>query len=125
MIYLIPLENNLGSGSRLSTHFGRARYYAMLAYEDRTSTLKVEVKQSPNLIHGGTCGAADIVKRLGADAVIVKGIGLRAVQLLQSLGIKVYKTESETLDQVIKEVREGRLTPITESEACAGGRRYI
>lgn len=53
-------------------------------------------------MHEGECGATDVIKDLEVDAVIVKGIGIRAIQILGGLGLKVYRTNSETLAQAVR-----------------------
>ncbi len=121
--YVIPLEDNRGHQSRLSEHFGRSQYYAIVSHVNSTGTLSIKIEQAPTAAHGGACGAADIVRRFGSDSIVVRGIGMRAVQLLRSLEIIVYKTESETLDQVMKDIQEKKLSPIIEGEACSGGMR--
>ena len=120
MRYLVPLESDLGSHSRISSHFGRSPYYALVSRDPLSGGLRVEIKSALGGAGGGACSAGDLVRRLEVDAVIVKGIGVRAIQVLRELGVKIYKTGSETLDQVMKEIEEGRLTPFTSDEACRG-----
>ena len=56
--------------------------------------------------------------------MIVKGIGVRAIRVLQELGVKIYKTGSETLDQVMREIEGGGLIPFSSDEACKGMRPH-
>ena len=119
---LVPLENDQGLQSKVSAHFGRAQFYAIVSYEKPGAEAKVEIRSAPSLMHGGGCGAADIIRSFGVDAVIVKGIGIRAIQVLREIGVKVYKTGSETLDQVIEELRNERIMVIDDREACEGSR---
>ena len=124
MRYLIPLENDLGSHSRISSHFGRSPYYAMVFHDPSSGEMRAEIKSALSGAHGGACSAGDIVRKFGVDAVIVKGIGVRAIRILQELGVKIYKTGSETLDQVMKEIEGGDLIPFSGDEACKGMRPH-
>ncbi len=124
MRYLIPLENDLGSHSRISSHFGRSPYYAVVFHDPLSGEIRAEIKSASLEAHGGACSAGDIVRRFGIDAVIVKGIGVRAIRILQGLGVKIYKTGSETLDQVMKEIERGDLIPFSSEEACEGMRPH-
>ena len=122
MRYLVPLENDEGLRSRISAHFGRAPFYAIVSCEKLGAEAKVEIRSAPGLMHGGGCGATDIIRSFGVDAVIVKGIGIRAIQILREIGVKIYKTSSETLDQVIEELRDEKIMAIDDREACKGSR---
>ncbi len=124
MRYLIPLENDLGSHSRISSHFGRSPYYAVVFHDPSSGKIRAEIKSASGEARGGACSAGDMVRKFGVDAVIVKGIGVRAIRVLQELGVKIYKTGSETLDQVMREIEGGDLIPFSSDEACKGMRPH-
>jgi len=124
MRYLIPLENDLGSHSRISSHFGRSPYYAVVFHDPSSGEIRAEIKSASSEARGGACSAGDMVRKFGVDAVIVKGIGVRAIRVLQELGVKIYKTGSETLDQVMREIEGGGLIPFSSDEACKGMRPH-
>ncbi len=124
MRYLIPLENDLGSHSRISSHFGRSPYYAVVFNDPSSGKIRAEIKSASGEARGGACSAGDMVRKFGVDAVIVKGIGVRAIRVLQGLGVKIYKTGSETLDQVMREIEGGDLIPFSSDEACKGMRPH-
>jgi len=50
--------------------------------------------------------------------VIVKGIGPRAVQMLRARGVKIYTTSSEFLNQVMEEIKAGKLRPAGAGVFC-------
>lgn len=112
MRYLLPLESDQGLQSRISAHFGKARFYALVSCEKLGAETKVEIRSAPNMMHGGGCGAMDLIKSLRVNAVIVKSIGVRAIQVLREIGVKIYKTGSETLDQVVEELRDEKIMAI-------------
>jgi len=116
--YLIPLQENSGITSKISFHFGRSPYYAIVTHDQSADKIEMEIKSISSISHGEICGAGEMVERAGADAVIVKGIGPKAIQMLQRRGTRVYMTSSETLNQVIEEIRAGKLKPASDNVLC-------
>lgn len=106
MRLLVPLENNRGFDSSISLHFGRAPYYAIITFMDDEVDLEVK---SLVLEHGVRCGAHDLVDMYHIDAVVVRGIGPRAVSAFESKGIKVFITKANSLNELVDEIRSNRL----------------
>ncbi len=115
MKVLVPLNELRGLESRISTHFGRAPYYALVHLEgDEVSINYLSNPRSQGLRPG------EYFSKLGIDYVVVKGgIGARALELLRSVGAEVLVTNSDTLAKVIEEFREGRLRRFS-GEPCGG-----
>ena len=109
MKYLIPLQENSGITSKISFHFGRSPYYAIVTYDQSADKIEMEIRSISSIAHGELCGAGDLVEKAGVDAVIVKGIGPKAIQILRERGVKIYMTSSESLNQVIEEIKTGKL----------------
>lgn len=115
MKYLIPLEHDNGVKSQVSMHFGKAPYYAIVTFNSSNGSVEVNIKPAPNLLHGEVCDAATLASRLGVNAVIVKGIGPKAIHALESAGVKIYTTSTQVLSEVIKEIKKGSLTSLNSS----------
>ena len=118
MRYLIPLQENLGTTSRISFHFGRSPYYAIITHDESADRIELEIRSISSIAHGEVCGAGDLVEKAGADAVIVKGMGPRAFQMLRGRGVKIYTTSSEFLNQVMEEIKAGKLRPAGAGVFC-------
>ncbi len=115
MKLLVPLDENRGFSSRISSHFGRAPYYAVLLVEDDKTSF--EIIMNPRL---QGIRPAELALRLGVDGVVVRGgIGVQALELLRSVKIKVFETSSETLQGLVYEVRKGLLREYSGS-GCPG-----
>jgi predicted Fe-Mo cluster-binding NifX family protein len=103
--YLVPLEEDKGESSKVSWHFGRAPYFAIVSLD---TEVKFEVK--PTIGHTDTgSDALNFARTYKVDAVIAKAIGQRALQSLLSIGIKVYETRADTLSEVINEIKNNKL----------------
>jgi len=117
MRFFVPLETNNGLDSVISPHFGRAPYYAIVDFDGRE--VKFSIRPSPQLMHEAAgCDAATLIEVSGAEAAIVKGIGRKALMVLESMGIKVYYTEANSLREVIEEIKSGNLKPYIALDAC-------
>ena len=118
MRFLVPLDENAGLRSRLSYHFGRAPFMAVLEVDD--GQVKYEVKPNPADRPGGACGVLDIMDRFSADAIIAKRVGIKAAKRLLESGVEVYEATSDTLEGVIEEVRSGNLRPLDLASLASG-----
>ncbi len=117
MRFFVPLEMNNGIDSLVSPHFGRAPYYAIVDVDDEN--VKYAIRASPQLMHEAVgCDAATLIEVSGAEAVVVKGIGRKALMALESMGVKVYHTNANTLREVIEEIKLGTLRPYTAFNVC-------
>jgi len=115
---IVPLEVSEGLKSRISEHFGRAPYFAVI--ELRGSDVKVELIKNPRHL-GYTPGQYAVAS--GVDYVIIKGgIGVKALQLLRERRVKVAVTSGEVLEDVIEELKSGKLREYV-GEGCRGDRQ--
>ena len=102
---MVPLESREGLRSRISEHFGRAPYFAVIDLSG--GDIKVDFIENPRS-QGYTPGEYAVVS--GAEYVVIKGgIGVKALQLLRERGVKVVETSGETLEDVIEELKSGKL----------------
>lgn len=111
----VPVENNEGLKSRVYGHFGSAPFFAFCD----TESGKIEFSQ--NSQHGhehGKCNPIAALADKEVDAVFVGGIGLRALERLNSSDIKVYRSVSTGLEHLIKEIEKGNLSEITAQDSC-------
>ncbi len=83
----IPCVDDRGLESEVSMHFGRSPYYTFVDVEDG-KVAKVEVLQLPFEEHGPG-DLPNFVKENGGEVVIAYGMGHRAVDFFQQMGIDV------------------------------------
>jgi len=108
--YLVPLEENAGLASRLSSHFRRAPYFAVV--EIRGGEASYEIKPNPAAgadPGAGPCGVLDILASFGADAIVARRVGIRAARRLREAGVEVYEAPPGTLGDVIAGLKSGSL----------------
>jgi len=102
----VPVETNEGLESRVSRHFGRARY---LAIADLTGGNFGEVRFVELPESHGPGELPSLAARQGVDVVVVYGIGGRALAAFSELGIDVITGVDGTLGDVLRGLAEGRL----------------
>ncbi len=83
----IPCTDDKGLESEVTMHFGRARYYTFVDIVNG-KIAKAEVIPIPFEEHGPG-DLPDFIKKNGGDAVIAYGMGHRAIDFFQQLGIDV------------------------------------
>ena len=93
----VPVEVNNGLESRPFGHFGSAD----LGHEH------------------GMCQPIKALAGNVVDAVIVGGIGQGAIAKLNSMGIKVYKAQGETIKDNLQLYKENKLQEFSRNHTCS------
>ncbi|MFC2078280.1 NifB/NifX family molybdenum-iron cluster-binding protein [Candidatus Bipolaricaulota bacterium] len=98
-------------------HFGSAPYFVIHDPE----TQKTEVMENANAHHAhGGCQPLRAIEGHDVDAIVVGGIGARAIARLNISGIKVYRAVEGTVAENIEKLASGVLEEITPEGGCAG-----
>ncbi len=113
----IPTENSLGRESLISDHFGSSRFFTICDLDK--NELRVVVNDSHHHVHG-QCNPITALQELKVDAVICRGMGRRAVQSLAGEGIKVYISNTPSVEISLRNFAQGLLSQISVDEACRG-----
>jgi predicted Fe-Mo cluster-binding NifX family protein len=118
----IPTENDGGLEARLSTHFGRAPYFTVVASE----TAAALVLPNAGAVHGhGHCADAGATfDGHDVQAVVCRGIGGGALARLRERGIGVYLTKASTVAEALRVFLEGGLPHAGAEAVCAGGHEH-
>jgi predicted Fe-Mo cluster-binding NifX family protein len=95
--------------------FGRAMRFLVLDTE--TGNLQV-VDNTPNLntAQGAGPQAAEILSRLGVQAVITGHCGPKAFRALSAAGIRVFNTDAPTVAEALERFRSGKLTGVQSAD---------
>ena len=113
----IPVAEYQGLESPVYDHFGSAPCFALMD----TDTMAVERLSNRDYGHvHGACNPMKAIAGAKPDAVIVGGIGAGALLGLRSAGIKVYRSTSGTIEQVVRLLKAAKLSEMDEDAACAG-----
>ena len=111
----IPTTTNEGKAATVHGHFGSAPFFMIFD----TATSVVEVIDNANEHHShGTCQPMSALTGRKIDAVVCAGMGARAVQKLNEGGIKVYRSISGSVADIVGQFLKGGLEEITVENAC-------
>ena len=116
----IPVKENKGLESSVNSHFGSTPAFLLFDTEKE----QVEISNNKDKRHNhGECEPMNSIKGRDVDAVIVGGIGTRAMKKLHALKIKVYKSEKGTALHNIDLFKKSLLQEFTPDDGCAHHQR--
>jgi len=98
MRIVIPTDNKRGLDDKVAEHFGRCNTYTFL---DEKGKL-IEIIENTSEHMGGVGLPVELMKKHGADILLCKGLGSRALNLCNELDIIVYVCQAE----IVKEIFE-------------------
>jgi predicted Fe-Mo cluster-binding NifX family protein len=108
----IPVKTHEGLDSVLSDHFGSAPLFLVVD----TAGGQCSELPNDNQHHAhGACQPLEGLRRHGIEGVVCRGMGMRAVQKLNEMGIKAWRTAAGNVREVIA---GAGLEEITPERAC-------
>jgi len=114
MRIIIPTDGKKGLEDSVAQHFGRCMTYTIL---DEHGNL-VDVIDNTSEHMGGSGLPPEIMKEHGADVLLCKDLGPRAVVLCKELGIDVYVGDAETVKGMFNNWKEGNMKKADIGDAC-------
>ncbi len=103
----VPSTDDRGLDSYVSRHFGHTPYYTFIDVAEG-KVMNVEVVPAPYREHWP--GALpEFIKEHGGDVVLAYGVGRRALEYFEELGIKVVQGVHGRVGDVLQAFLEGRL----------------
>jgi predicted Fe-Mo cluster-binding NifX family protein len=112
---VIPVEDAEGLNARLSQHFGRAPYFAVVELDENGEVSNLQtVSNKSGHVGGGRGQSPEIIMRLNADVVITYGMGYRAINIFQRANIAVLQTNKDFVKEVVEAYNRDELVELTE-----------
>jgi predicted Fe-Mo cluster-binding NifX family protein len=110
----IPTLDSNGFDSAVSSHFGKAKMFAIV--DDETNEIRFVENNGQH--HGGGMTPAEIIGQHNVDVVLCGGLGVKAVKLFEQQGITVYCDAAGTVYDAMKSYKSGNLPQATDANAC-------
>lgn len=112
----VPVEVNKGLESKPYGHFGSAPMFVVYDLEKNEIT-----ELSNNDLHHehGKCQPLKALQGNIVDAVIVGGVGQGAIMKLNDMGVKVYKSQGETIRENLDLYKENKLQEFPSNHTCS------
>jgi predicted Fe-Mo cluster-binding NifX family protein len=111
---VIPVEDTNGLNARLSQHFGRAPYFAVVELDENRKVLNLQMVPNKSEHFGGMGQPPQIIMSLRPNAVITYGMGFRALNMFQSANVAVLQTSKDFVKDVIEAYNKDELVELTE-----------
>jgi len=115
MIVCIPTQENQGLESSAFAHFGSAP--AFIIHDTETGVTRFRENNNQDHAHG-SCNPGRTLMGESVDAVITGGMGARAVEMLNAMGIRVYMAAAGTVQSNVEALKKQELVELTMSNAC-------
>ena len=111
-------SNGANLDAPTSPVFGRCPMVVLV----ETETLQFEAIENPAIAAPSGAGiqAAQLVVERGAQAVVTGNVGPNALEVFQSAGVPIYRSEDGTVRDAVEAFKAGKLQPIAIPNAQAG-----
>ena len=116
---VIPVEDQ--TGVTLSAHFGRAPYFVWFTVESGKVVASGVVPNDSDHF-GGMGSPPEKIRSLGGDVVISSGMGMKAIQMFQDLGIAVLQGTHRRSQENVEAFIGGELHELTQG--CLQGHEH-
>lgn len=119
MKIIIPTDNKKGIDDTVAEHFGRCQTYTLL--DEKGNLLKIIDNTSEHM--GGVGLPPELMKKYGADVLLCKELGPRALNLCQQLGIEVYVSQAKTVGEIFEMWQNKKIKKAGQGDICGGHQR--
>lgn len=115
---VIPTEGRKGMEDNVALHFGRCRTYTFLNENGEV----IEIIKNTSEHMGGKGLPPELMKEHGAEILLCRELGPRALELCRELGIDVYTCEAETVRDIFKMWKGNELKKAEKDDVCESHR---
>jgi len=114
MKIVIPTNNKKGFDDEVAEHFGRCQTYTFLNEKGKV----LEIIDNIGEHKEGSVFPPEFIKKKGADVLLCKDIGPRALNLCNELGIEVYVCRVETVKDIFELWKNNKIKKAGAEDAC-------
>jgi len=118
---VIPI---VGNSDNIEGHFGRAQNYAIVDIDEKGNILKKEMASNTSEHFGGVGLPPDIMLSFNPDAIVVYGMGPRAIQRFVEKGVSVLTGNVSTVQEAVEAFVRGKLVPLTRDPYHGEGHEH-
>jgi predicted Fe-Mo cluster-binding NifX family protein len=114
MKIVIPTNGKKGLGDTVAGHFGRCPTYTFL--DERGKVVGIIDNISEHM--GGQGLPPELMKKHGADVLLCRALGPRALSFCKELGMDVYVFEAETVRELFEMWQNNKLKKAGVQDTC-------
>jgi len=115
MKIVIPTNSKQGLNDQIAEHFGRCLTYTFLNEKGEV----IEIIDNTCEHMGGEGLPPELMKEHGADLLICRDLGPRALNLCQELDIEVYSCQAHTVKECFELWQSNKLKKAGLADVCA------
>lgn len=109
-----PSMGERGLDETLGQHFGMVPFYTVVDTESND----IMVVPNTSSHRGGQGYPPELLHAAGVDILVCGGLGHRAVQRFEELGIRVFVQASGSVRDALDQYNEGRLPEASDENVC-------
>ena len=114
MKIVIPTNNKKGLNDTVAEHFGRCLTYTFLNEKGEV----VEIIDNTSEHMGGSGLPPELMKKHGANILLCRDLGPRALDICNQLGIDVYVNQAETVKDIFEMWKNNEIKKAGEEDVC-------
>ena len=116
---VIPTNDEKGLKSKLAEHFGRCNTYTFLDENGKV----IEIIKNTSEHMGGSGLPPELMKKHGANVLLCKDLGPRALNLCWELSIEVYVHPAESVKEIFDLWKNNKLKKAGSNVVCEEHRK--
>jgi predicted Fe-Mo cluster-binding NifX family protein len=114
----VPTERDGGLDDSVSAHFGRCSTYTFIDGKGKV----IGIMKNDQGHMGGTCSLPRTIKDAGADILLCRDLGPKALRLCEEIGIDVYVSKARTVREIFELWKGNKIEKASEDNICKGHR---
>jgi len=111
---VVPTDDKKGLKSIVAEHFGRCETYTFL--DEKGNAIEIIDNISEHM--GGSGLPPELMKKHGADVLLCRGLGPRALNLCKQLGIDVYVCQAKTVKEIFELWKNKKIKKADFGDVC-------
>ncbi len=110
----VPTDGRSGLNDKVANHFGRCRTYTFL--DEKGEILEIADNTSEHM--GGKGLPPELLKARGADILLCRDLGPKALNLCKKFKMEVYTAQAEGVKEIFEMWRDNKLKKAGAGDTC-------
>jgi len=111
---VVPVLDDSSLNAKLSEHFGRASYFAVIDLDENGRILSQKAVPNTSEHFGGIGRPPDRILQFQPNALVTYGMGPRALGIFQDARVAVLRANTSTVKGVVETYNKDELMELTE-----------
>ena len=116
------VDDNMGLQSTISQHFGRCAYFVVVDFSSGDE-ISFDIHPNTSAQNHNPGDVPNLIRSFGASTIVSGGMGHRARQFFEQMGIQSVVGAQGTVEQVIQQMRDGTFV-VPDVNLCDGEKEH-